>query len=121
MNWDDFRLVRAIAEARSLVGAADALGLNHSTVFRRLGQIELSLGNYDDALAHLQAAYAADPGSRAARQLLGEAAIATGDVATGTALWAGVNDAQGQLALRAFWYEYLGDEQRLAWVRAAMQ
>ncbi|MCB1540833.1 MAG: LysR family transcriptional regulator [Rhodoblastus sp.] len=44
MNWDDFRLVRAIAEARSLVGAADALGLNHSTVFRRLGQIEADLG-----------------------------------------------------------------------------
>ena len=44
MNWDDFRLVRAIAEARSLVGAADALGLNHSTVFRRLGQIETDLG-----------------------------------------------------------------------------
>ena len=44
MNWDDFRLVRAISEARSLVGAADALGLNHSTVFRRLGQIESDLG-----------------------------------------------------------------------------
>ncbi|MDE2363212.1 MAG: LysR family transcriptional regulator [Hyphomicrobiales bacterium] len=44
MNWDDFRLVRAIAEAKSLVGAADSLGLNHSTVFRRLGQIEGDLG-----------------------------------------------------------------------------
>ncbi|MDE2578996.1 MAG: LysR family transcriptional regulator [Hyphomicrobiales bacterium] len=44
MNWDDFRLVRAIAEARSLVGAADALGVNHSTVFRRLAQIETDLG-----------------------------------------------------------------------------
>lgn len=44
MNWDDFRLVRAIAEARSLVGAADSLGLNHSTIFRRLGQIEADLG-----------------------------------------------------------------------------
>ncbi len=44
MNWDDFRLIRAIAEARSLVGAAEALGLNHSTVFRRLGQIEATLG-----------------------------------------------------------------------------
>ena len=44
MNWDDFRLVRAIAEARSLVGAAEALDLNHSTIFRRLGQIEAELG-----------------------------------------------------------------------------
>ncbi|MFV0280917.1 MAG: LysR family transcriptional regulator [Rhodoblastus sp.] len=44
MNWDDFRLVGAIAEAKSLVGAADSLGINHSTVFRRLGQIESDLG-----------------------------------------------------------------------------
>lgn len=38
--WDDFRLIKAIAEARSLPGAADKLGVNHSTVFRRLKQIE---------------------------------------------------------------------------------
>ncbi|HSI41575.1 MAG TPA: LysR family transcriptional regulator [Xanthobacteraceae bacterium] len=42
--WDDFRLIRAIAEARSLAGAADALGVNHSTIFRRLGTLEASLG-----------------------------------------------------------------------------
>ena len=44
MAWDDFRLVNAIAEARSLPGAAQILGINHSTVFRRLGQIEGALG-----------------------------------------------------------------------------
>ena len=38
--WDDFRLVKAIAEARSLTGASALLGLNHSTVFRRLGELE---------------------------------------------------------------------------------
>ena len=43
-SWDDFRLVRAIAETRSLTGAADKLALNHSTVFRRLGQLEEALG-----------------------------------------------------------------------------
>ena len=40
VNWDDFRLVKAIAESRSLVGAAETLGLNHSTIFRRLGALE---------------------------------------------------------------------------------
>ncbi|MBL8587743.1 MAG: LysR family transcriptional regulator [Methylobacteriaceae bacterium] len=40
LNWDDLRLVQAIAETRSLGGAADRLGLNHSTVFRRLGALE---------------------------------------------------------------------------------
>ena len=44
LSWDDLRLVKAIAEARGMPGAAAALGLNHSTVFRRLGQIETTLG-----------------------------------------------------------------------------
>ncbi|NNM71696.1 LysR family transcriptional regulator [Enterovirga aerilata] len=44
LAWDDFRLVKAIAEARGLAGAAAATGVNHSTVFRRLGQIEAALG-----------------------------------------------------------------------------
>ncbi|MCG6121854.1 MAG: LysR family transcriptional regulator [Microvirga sp.] len=42
--WDDFRLVKTIAEARGLTGAAEILGVNHSTVFRRLGQLEETLG-----------------------------------------------------------------------------
>lgn len=42
--WDDFRLVKIIAEANGLAGAAERLGVNHSTVFRRLGQMEDSLG-----------------------------------------------------------------------------
>lgn len=44
LSWDDFRLVRAISEEASLPGAAAALGLNHSTVFRRLRQVEAMLG-----------------------------------------------------------------------------
>jgi DNA-binding transcriptional LysR family regulator len=45
LSWDDFRIVRAIADRRSLTGAAEALGVNHSTVFRRLAQIEERLGS----------------------------------------------------------------------------
>jgi DNA-binding transcriptional LysR family regulator len=44
LAWDDFRLVKSIAEARGLTGAAERLGVNHSTVFRRLGQLEEGLG-----------------------------------------------------------------------------
>ncbi len=43
-SWDEFRLVKAVADAHSLVGAAEILGVNHSTVFRRLGALEESLG-----------------------------------------------------------------------------
>src|SRR5918995_895245 len=44
LEWDDFRLVKIIAEANGLAGAAERLGVNHSTVFRRLGQMEENLG-----------------------------------------------------------------------------
>ena len=40
LAWDDFRLVKTIAEAKGLAGAAERLGINHSTVFRRLGALE---------------------------------------------------------------------------------
>ncbi|MDQ0503414.1 LysR family transcriptional regulator [Xanthobacter agilis] len=42
--WDDFRLVRAIAETGSLSGAAERLAVNHSTIFRRLGALEEQIG-----------------------------------------------------------------------------
>lgn len=40
LPWDDFRLVKTVAEAKGLAGAAERLRVNHSTVFRRLGQLE---------------------------------------------------------------------------------
>lgn len=43
LAWDDFRLCKAIADARSLAGAADILDVNTSTVFRRLGALETRL------------------------------------------------------------------------------
>jgi DNA-binding transcriptional LysR family regulator len=42
--WDDFRLVKAIADTKSLNGAAALLNINHSTVFRRLADLEKRLG-----------------------------------------------------------------------------
>lgn len=44
LAWDDFRLVKMIANAKGLTGAAERLSVNHSTVFRRLGQLETGLG-----------------------------------------------------------------------------
>src|SRR5271166_2116951 len=44
LDWDEFRLVKAIADSRSLAGAAERLGLNHSTVFRRLAALEAGVG-----------------------------------------------------------------------------
>ena len=44
LPWSDLQLLGAVAEARTLPAAASRLGLDHSTVFRRLRQIEAALG-----------------------------------------------------------------------------
>jgi DNA-binding transcriptional LysR family regulator len=59
LAWDDFRLVKAVAEARGMPGAAAELGINHSTVFRRLGQIEAALGT--TLFEHHRTGYALTP------------------------------------------------------------
>ena len=43
-DWNDARLVLAVARAGGLVAAAKALRVDHSTVFRRLGVLEARLG-----------------------------------------------------------------------------
>ncbi len=43
--WDDLRFVLAVARHRNLRGAAAALGVNHSTMFRRLNAFERRLGS----------------------------------------------------------------------------
>ena len=44
MNWNDLRIFLAIADHGSLSGAARQLAINHSTVFRRLNELEEGLG-----------------------------------------------------------------------------
>lgn len=39
-SWDDLRVFLAVARAGSLSGAARSLGVNHSTVFRRIAGLE---------------------------------------------------------------------------------
>ena len=43
-DWDDVRVMRAVAEAGSLSGAARALGVNHATVLRRVAAFEQASG-----------------------------------------------------------------------------
>ncbi len=83
------------------------------TANRRLGQIEISLGEYDRACRHLSAAYGALPHQRATRQLVGECYALDGDVDKAVELWHTLDLSAGQLALRTWWYaDYLGDGDR---------
>lgn len=43
-EWDDLRYVLAVANAGSLAGAARSLGVNHTTVLRRIIAFEKGLG-----------------------------------------------------------------------------
>jgi DNA-binding transcriptional LysR family regulator len=44
MDWDDLRYVLAVGNAGSLAGAARTLGVNHTTVLRRISAFEQRLG-----------------------------------------------------------------------------
>ena len=44
MNWDDLRHFLAIRDRGSISGAAARLGVNHSTVLRRIASLEQTLG-----------------------------------------------------------------------------
>lgn len=45
LNWDDFRIFLAVQRAGGLVGAGRRLGLDHTTVARRLTALETRLGS----------------------------------------------------------------------------
>ena len=116
---DAVRRARAAALAPVMARYAAALALDphNAAANRRLGQIEISLGRYAAARQHLKAAYAAAPGQRATRQLLGELDAIAGDIASATALWQTVDLSQGQLQLRAWWYDAIGEKETAARMR----
>ena len=126
-SWPEWPIQDALRRATDLgepVGyfeRALALDAGNATANRRLGQIELSLGEYEEALTHLEAAYGAEPWSPTTRQLYGEALIANGRVEEGAALWSTVNQSQNQLGARVYWYGSLDDAQRAAWIEQAAE
>jgi len=125
-SWPEWpiqdELRRQLDMSPALADYEKALALNPANVAanRRLGMIELSVGEYEDALSHLERAYAGARWDNATRQLLGEALIVNGRVTEGAALWETVNNGQGQLENRRFWYGYIGDAERLAWLEEAL-
>src|SRR3954462_6920125 len=44
LDWEDLHTVLAVADCGSLAGAARRLGVNHTTVLRRVGGFEQRLG-----------------------------------------------------------------------------
>ena len=116
---DEVRRNKDLGPAVAQYERALALDPGNATANRRLGQIELSLGQYEAALDHLKAAYAVEPASNTTRQLLGEAYLANGQREEGRVLWSGVRNDRQQLEIRAWWYEHIGEKERAEWMRWA--
>jgi putative inorganic carbon (HCO3(-)) transporter len=108
-----------LAPAVTHYQAALVLNQRNATAQRLLGQITLSLGDYETARQHLEAAYAAAPNQRATRQLLGESYAIEGEVERAAALWRTVDTGLDQLAMREMWYNSIGEPERAAWVAEA--
>jgi DNA-binding transcriptional LysR family regulator len=70
IDWDDLRYVLAVARCGGLSGAARDLGVNHSTVSRRIGALEERIGVrlFDRLPSGLVATKAGEEAIEAARQ-----------------------------------------------------
>lgn len=87
---------------------------------RRLGQIELSLGQYDAARANFEIAFAHAPGQFATRLLLGELVAIAGDANRAVELWSPLDINAGQLPTRVWWYEQIGEAEHAARLKRAI-
>lgn len=98
-----------LGPAEASFHAALALDSRNVTANRRLGQIELARGQYDLGCDHIATAHTAAPRQRALRQLLGECEALQGQITRAARLWRTVDPSQGQLALRKWWYDHIGE------------
>ena len=101
-----------LVPAQQFYQAALAFDPANAAANRRLGQIELSLGEYEAACGHLQQAYHSAPEQRATRQLMGECYALADNLVDAAGLWRTIDISEGQITLRQFWYDYLGDRER---------
>jgi hypothetical protein len=116
-RWPDWPIQDALrrspdvdlAPAVAQYEAALRLDLYNPSANRRLGQIELSQGDYAAAQRHLATAFVAAPEQQASRQLLGESYAISGDMAKAATLWRTVDRSKEQLVLRQWWYEHVGE------------
>lgn len=89
------------------------------TANQRLAMIQLARGQYDNALALAQAAYARDATNPVTWQFLGDAYLALGDQDKAYAYWSQVDGAASKLNLEAaIRYDRVGDQERAQWARA---
>lgn len=97
------------------------LDAGNVSAHRRLGQIALARGDYSAAQQHFESAFARAPQQLATRMLMGELYALKGDVERAVVLWRGVDESANPLQTRLWWYEFLGDQARLARLSQAVR
>ncbi|MEZ4712035.1 MAG: O-antigen ligase family protein [Caldilineaceae bacterium] len=107
--------------ATSEYRAALKLNPNNVTANRRLGQVALSIGQYDVARRRLEKAHAISYGDQTTVQLLGEVYAIQGQVEQSVMLL-GLTpaDLQERFQMRKWWYEYIDARQEALWLNQAI-
>lgn len=120
---DEVRLKQAVDLTSALNHYQTALALDPTnvTALRRLGQIEISLGNYDTAQQHLEAAYQVAPDQRPTRQMLGEMYAINGNTQEAVDLWRSLLLGPGQLDARQWWYYHIGADNLAESIKQAQE
>ena len=119
---DEVRRNQAVDLSVAIDHYKKTLALNpmNVTAHRRLGQIEISMGHYELAQQHLEAAFKIAPDQRATRQMLGEIYAINGDLERAIRLWKTIDTTHGQLDARHWWYTHIGVEQEAEWLKQAI-
>lgn len=118
---DKLRKTLDLSDAKTHYEAALKADTSNAVAHRRLGQIALTMGEYDLAREHLEASFSTDPNHRATRQLLGEIYALSGDLEQASQIWQSLRAEQGQLESRFNWHEFfIEDHASAARVRAAI-
>ncbi len=117
---DEVRRQIDLTQPRRTFEQALELDRLNPTANRRLGMLDLAMGQYPEALQKLAIAYQRAPWDNATRQLYGEALVVNGAVGDGAALWQTVDNKRNQLSVRVFWYQNINDADRAAWIHQAI-
>jgi predicted Zn-dependent protease len=114
-SLDEIRQQADLSTAERFFARSLELDPGQATARTRLAQIALGRGQYEQALAHVQAAWDAGHRDRVTRLSLGEALVATGQVEAGVRVVRGIKWAERRFEGQA-WYRYWVGED---YVRAA--
>ncbi|MBX2998563.1 MAG: O-antigen ligase family protein [Caldilineaceae bacterium] len=108
-----------LAPAQEEYARALAMDGSNVTANRRLGQIALSQGEYEDACRFLERAHTGAPTQLTIKQLLGECYAIGGRVEEAADLWREIRFDPDRLRMREWWYSSIDEKEQARYILAA--